>query len=109
MSTHGQIVLERTVSSTGGTCLSIGGEVDLLTADRFERALTDAIGEPATKTGLLVDLSMLEFIDSHGIGLLFGAYRSATERDIPFTVVNAGGVVREVLQIVGVYEVLTAG
>ena len=52
--------------------LSVSGELDLGTAPQLEGPLEEAL---ATGSGLLIDLSACEFIDSTGIALLVRAWQ----------------------------------
>ena len=52
--------------------LSVSGELDLGTAPQHEGPLEEAL---ATGSGLLIDLSACEFIDSTGIALLVRAWQ----------------------------------
>ena len=57
--------------------LVVSGEVDMVTAPRFEKALTSALAErPQT---LVVDLDNVEFFASTGLSALVAAYQQAGE------------------------------
>jgi anti-sigma B factor antagonist len=55
------------------------GEIDALTAPRLGRRLLGLVAEG--KTRLVVDLSLVTFMDSTGIGVLLNALRRVTGRD----------------------------
>jgi anti-sigma B factor antagonist len=55
------------------------GEIDLHTAPRLGRRLLGLVDEG--KTRLVVDLSLVTFIDSTGIGVILNALRRVTGRD----------------------------
>lgn len=55
------------------------GEVDVLTAPQLGRRLLSLTDEGKTK--LVVDLSLVTFIDSTGIGVLLNALRQLTRRE----------------------------
>jgi anti-sigma B factor antagonist len=55
------------------------GEIDALTAPRLGRRLLGLVAEG--KTLLVVDLSLVTFMDSTGIGVLLNALRRVTGRD----------------------------
>jgi anti-sigma B factor antagonist len=84
--------------------LSVGGEIDLLTAP----SLIEAAGElldnaPAT---LVVDLSEVAFCDSAGIAALIKIYHQATSTGAAMRVSGAREMVRHVLEISGVDRVI---
>jgi anti-sigma B factor antagonist len=55
------------------------GEIDALTAPRLGRRLLGLVAEG--KTRLVVDLSLVTFMDSTGIGVLLNTLRRVTGRD----------------------------
>ena len=55
-----------------GTVIEAVGEVDLTTAAQLREALMAAVSD-ADKTGVIVDLSKVDFIDSAGLALLVEA------------------------------------
>jgi anti-sigma B factor antagonist len=55
------------------------GEVDVLTAPQLGRRLLSLTDEG--KTSVVVDLSLVTFIDSTGIGVLLNALRQITRRN----------------------------
>jgi anti-sigma B factor antagonist len=54
--------------------LSVEGELDLAAAPKLKWALADVLGAGCTQ--LVLDLSLLTFIDSTALGVLVGAHRS---------------------------------
>ena len=90
----------------GVTFLTVTGDIDLTTGDRFTRTLTRTLDEPGV-THLLLDLGPLRFIDSNGATAIIRAHWAADQRGIDFAVINACGPVRSVLKMLGVYEMLT--
>ena len=55
-----------------GTVIEAVGEVDLTTAPQLREALLGAVGHTG-KSGVIVDLSKVDFIDSAGLALLVEA------------------------------------
>lgn len=71
--------------------------------------LSDALVGAAAGTDVsrvVVDLGDTEFLDSHGIAGLVAGYEEATRAGLRFTVINAHGMVKRVLDITGLSEVL---
>ncbi len=102
-----ELRFERARLRGGVTCLAVAGEVDMTTGELFQETLTHALYEPGV-TRVLLDTAPLRFIDSNGVAVLIKARRSAEEQGIAFGIVNAHGVVRSVLEMLGVYDVLAA-
>jgi anti-sigma B factor antagonist len=71
--------LSVTVASLDGVVrLAVGGEIDVNTADRFERALREAVFEAGSTVAL--DLSLVPFMGKAGISALVHARNLAVER-----------------------------
>jgi anti-sigma B factor antagonist len=102
-----ELRIERAGAVDGVTCLAVAGEVDMTTGEQFERTLIGTLDEPGV-TRLLLDVAPLRFIDSNGVAVLVKARRTADAHGIVFGLVNARGVVRSVLEMLGVYEMLAA-
>jgi anti-sigma B factor antagonist len=87
------------------TRLSVGGEIDLLTAASLVEAAAEPLGtSPAT---LVLDLSEVTFCDSAGVAALVKIYHRATGQGTDLRVQGAGQMVRHVLEISGVDRVIT--
>jgi len=94
----GEIGLER--KESGVVVLTLTGEHDLTTApvlrEQMESAVTDS-------SGVLIDLSAAEFIDSSIIGVVLEARRRTEEAGIGFAAALHDGqpAVRRVLEVTG--------
>jgi anti-sigma B factor antagonist len=87
----------------GRVVVTLVGECDLAVHDEFVAVLLTAVdGAPA----VVVDLARLEFIDSSGLHGLIAAHQAAVARGGRVSVVNASGVVADVLDVTGVGELL---
>src|SRR5947209_4263965 len=84
----------------------VNGDVDLSTAPALERAITEAVTADGV-TRVLVDLSAVEFMDSSGIAVLLKGRRAADERSVEFRVTGGHGIVRQVLELTGVWTYLS--
>ena len=81
--------------------VGISGDVDLATVAEVDRAVLDAV-DVAGAAVVVVDLAGVTFIDSAGINTLLKSRRLADERGRRFRIVNATGVVHDVLDMTGV-------
>jgi anti-anti-sigma factor len=81
------------------------GEIDLASVDTLAAELAAAIDSDASC--IQVDLSAVTFVDSVGIHALLKGRRLAEESAKAYAVNGADGVVREVLELTGVWNHLT--
>jgi anti-sigma B factor antagonist len=81
------------------------GDIDLSTVDQLVSEIAAAAA--ADVTDVVVDLSGVAFIDSAGISALLRGRRLADERAQRFRVTGAEGLVREVLEMTGVWRHLS--
>jgi anti-anti-sigma factor len=103
----GQPLFSYTVDRHGeDVCLALAGELDLSVVGQLEAALREAAAvRPRTLT---VDVAGVGFIDSYSIGLLVRACNAARADGRGFTVVDSRGMVRQVLQMMGLADYLAA-
>jgi anti-sigma B factor antagonist len=83
--------------------VALTGECDLSVREEFTSVLLAAV---ARSPMVVVDLSALSFLDSSGVHGLVMAHHAARKANGHIYVVNAGGVVAEVLDLTGVGELL---
>ena len=75
------------------------GELDISAAESTGRKIADAV--PSSASGVVVDMSRLEFMDSSGVSMLFALARQvASHRQQLVVVAPEGRPVSRVLQIV---------
>jgi anti-anti-sigma factor len=86
--------------------VSVAGEIDMATVQQLDAALAAAIGRKGA-TAVEVDFAGVTFCDSTGIAALDQAYAAATERSLPFRLIDVQPGVSRVLAIVGMLEILT--
>jgi anti-sigma B factor antagonist len=92
-----RIPLER-----GLVSVEIAGEFDFADAERSGEAIAAALGD--AESGLLLDLSDCEFIDSTGIHALIQADRRAREAGLRIAIAGSGPQVRLVFDVTGLAE-----
>ena len=83
----------------------LAGDFDISVGTALSDALVGAARQPGV-THVVVDLSRTGFLASHGVAGLVAGYETATAAGRRFTVVNARGLPRQVLDITGLAEVL---
>jgi anti-sigma B factor antagonist len=83
--------------------VELAGELDLGTAPTVEPSL---LAEVRARSGIVIDLTRLSFIDSSGIGTLIGAFRAANDGKRVHAVAASGSQVERVLRLVGLDRVL---
>lgn len=83
------------------TTVAADGEIDVSTVDQLNGEILAAVHADAPT--VVVDLSGVTFIDSAGIGALLRGRRLADEQQKEYRVTGAEGLVRQVLDITGVW------
>ena len=89
----------------GVATVSAQGEVDLASADELETRFGELTSPDVTS--VVVDLEGVTFLDSAGINALLKGRRLAESRGQSFVVSSASGLVRQVLDITGVWNHLS--
>jgi anti-anti-sigma factor len=85
-----------------GVCvILVEGELDMNTAAELERQLEAPLAAP--DSGLLIDLSRCEFIDSTGIALIVKAWQTLDGR---FCLCGVGNQVKRVLEVTGLEQTI---
>ncbi len=86
----------QTREENGTTIITFEGSIDLDGSPDARRALLECvdIGQP-----LLVDLSLVEYIDSSGVASLVESFQKARVRGNPFALVAASSAVLRVLRL----------
>lgn len=83
--------------------LAVHGTVDMLTAPTLEAAI--AAASEQDHSALIIDLTHVDFLASHGITVLVTA-RQSTPSDVTFAVVADGPVTARPLRLTGVADLL---
>jgi anti-anti-sigma factor len=100
-----RLELDRSDDGYGQARLVATGEVDISNLDRLREEISDVLAEPGL-TGLVLDLGLLDFIDSSGVQVLLSGKRTADGRGVAFSVANAHGKVLRVLTILNLHHIL---
>jgi anti-sigma B factor antagonist len=88
----------------GVAVVSIGGEIDLSTAQEFEAAITDALGEDPP--ALVIELSGVSFMASVGLRVL-AATREKVGKSVPLAVVADSAAAGRPIQLTGLDNVIS--
>lgn len=87
--------------------VTVAGEIDEATIDRFNRGLRDAVYE--AEHAVALDLSQVTFIGSSGISALLRARTFALDRGVRFWISQASRQVERVLDLMGILDDLREG
>ena len=83
------------------------GDIDLATVGELDQHIAATIAAETTAS-VVVDLSEVSFIDSTGIASLLRGRRLADDPPKPYHITGASGLVRQVLELTGVWAHLSA-
>jgi len=85
--------------------VTVRGEIDLGNVDQLTTGIATAVRDDVTS--IVVDLSGVTFMDSAGISALLAGRRTADEHGKAYRVAGASGIVREILDLMGVWAHLS--
>ncbi|MGH3992335.1 MAG: STAS domain-containing protein [Pseudonocardiaceae bacterium] len=102
-----EIVVQR-ADPDSDSVVVVAGEVDLSTAPRLRQTILDLLAEEPPQ-GVRVDLSEVRLLDSTGIFVLVDTYQRAKGRGVGLTIEHPPQIVRRVLEICGLFDLLTEG
>lgn len=81
------------------------GELDHHSADEARMQLEECIKDETIKE-LILDMSQLSFMDSSGIGVILGRYRTMNKRGGKVSVINMSSQIDRILKMSGLYQVI---
>lgn len=93
-----QLILT-TRAHDGRTVVSLRGELDIASAEDLRGHLLAA--RRAHGDHVILDLDDLEFMDSHGLSVIIGCYKSVTAAGGSLALAGARPIVRRTLEITG--------
>ncbi|WP_165978253.1 STAS domain-containing protein [Actinomadura darangshiensis] len=95
--------LEVTTRPDGGRAvLRLCGELDIACSDDLRRHLNEARREHGDH--LVLDMTDLEFMDSHGLSVIVAYYKSATAAGGSLVLAGPRPIVRRALEITGLHR-----
>ena len=83
----------------------LDGELDQYSAIRIRQDLDDLIADTRVKR-LILDLQGLTFMDSSGIGVIIGRYRTLLSRGGSVAVCGESPHVQRIMQLSGLYQII---
>ena len=86
--------------------VDVSGDVDMVSGPVLTDAIKEAIGGIGVER-VVIDLSQTVFLDSSGIAVLLSGRRSAEDHGVDFRVRAAHGLVKQVLELTGVWHQLS--
>ncbi|MBG0563770.1 STAS domain-containing protein [Actinoplanes aureus] len=86
--------------------VALSGELDFDMAYDLQRLLIEQLDRPDTRT-VVADLSEVTFLDSAALGALLMTLRHASAHEQNFTIAHVPQGVRRILQVAGVYGLLS--
>lgn len=92
-------------SGPGTLVVWVSGEVDMAAERALDKALRQALAADGARR-VVVDATDLSFLDSSGIHALVKGHHAARNSGVAFSVRNATGAVRRVLEVTGVADLL---
>jgi anti-sigma B factor antagonist len=93
--------------SAGVAQVRPSGDIDLATVGKLDEHIAATIADEKTAS-VVIDLSQVSFIDSTGIAALLRGRRLADDPPKPYRITGASGLVRQVLELTGVWAHLSA-
>jgi anti-sigma B factor antagonist len=84
--------------------LVVGGEIDMSNAEAFREQLRELTAGDGAK--VIVDLSLVQFMDSAGLGVLIGGLKQVRLTGGSLRVVGTSAHLIELFHITGIYKVL---
>ncbi|HEX6395738.1 MAG TPA: STAS domain-containing protein [Acidimicrobiales bacterium] len=89
----------------GSVDLAVGGDIDLETSHRFNRALRDAVFEAVqAHKAVNLDLSQVTFMGSTGISSLVQTRQLALDEGVTLRIVEASKQVKRVLELMALND-----
>ncbi|AEV81374.1 antirepressor [Actinoplanes sp. SE50] len=92
--------IRTTLADDGTVTITVFGEIDFSNADEVADGIRHAVADWSPPL-VQIDLRDASFIDSTGLGALIDGYRTATESNVRYLVINASPTFRRVLTVTG--------
>lgn len=89
----------------GTVTVQLSGDLDHNTAAQIRNDLDALIADPAVNR-LVLDLSGLQFMDSSGIGMMIGRYKTMIRRGGSIAVRTGSSQVDRLMELSGLYQII---
>ncbi len=83
----------------------LAGELDHCSAQSVRRELDSLIADPGVKK-LILDMKQMTFMDSSGIGVILGRYRTISQRGGSMGVKNMNSHVEKIFTLSGMKQII---
>ena len=105
MSEQRRAAADRATVTKDTVTVQLEGELDHCSADRVRASLDALIAEPSIRR-LVIDIRKLTFMDSSGIGVIIGRYRTLSRRKGSVAVRGASPAIDRIFQMSGLYQII---
>lgn len=105
MSERLRAAAEKATVTKDTVTVQLEGELDHCSADRVRASLDALIAEPSIKR-LVIDMRKLSFMDSSGIGVIIGRYRTLAKRNGSVAIRGANPTVDRIFKMSGLYQII---
>ena len=92
--------------SKGKLYIYLNGELDEYTAGRAKSEIENAIASSGNLKCVVFNFANTSFMDSTGIGVLLGRYKTLKKAGILIYIQNPSVSINKILQISGLYEIM---
>ncbi len=92
--------------SKGKLYIYLNGELDEYTAGRAKSEIENAVASSGNIKCVVFNFANTSFMDSTGIGVLLGRYKTLKKVGIPIYIQNPSVSINKILQISGLYEIM---
>ncbi|AZR72293.1 anti-sigma F factor antagonist [Anoxybacter fermentans] len=86
--------------------VQIKGELDLHTADDLRQGIDQYLQKYPSLKNLILDLKGIEFIDSSGLGVILGRYKTIKQRGGNLAAVAVSPRVRRIFELSGMLKII---
>ncbi len=84
----------------------LSGELDLLTAPQLRQIVEAELDSYERVINIILVLDQVDFIDSSGLGVILGRYKSATQRGGKMLAVGPKPQITKILELAGVTRII---
>lgn len=83
--------------------IKVDNQIDTVTAPDFENEINDEMGK---FDSLILDFENLEYISSAGLRVLIMTQKKLQPQSIPFTIINAPDMIKDIIKVSGLDNIL---